>query len=160
MEREWNENKDERNFDESSFENSYERLSYDSKKISVERLTFLFENGNITAREYSFLLQKLYPTEKRTSYFAIASLLCAALNWILMLKFTVSGEEYQLLTGQGRQTAGTILAPLAVIFFFLAAREINKQENIKGLAIAAADLAIATVILTIVMSVYLIDAFK
>ena len=160
MEREWNENRIDFDSSRPSFEDSYSQPQSASNRISVERLNHLFESGNLSAREYSFLLHKLYPVEKRTSYFAWACLLCAALNWILMLKFTLSDDVYQLLTGEGRQTAGTILAPLAVIFFFLAAREIRKQQNVKGFEIAVAGLAIAVAILTIVVPVQLMNLFR
>lgn len=70
-----------------------QRLFSDSQ-LSVERLNDLFQRGNITAKEHSFLMRKIYPVEKKTSLFALACFLIAALNWVLMLKFTAYGEVY------------------------------------------------------------------
>ena len=78
MEREWNENKTNYNSSRPLFEDLYGQPSISSNKISVERLNTLFDEGYITAKEYSFLLRKLYPFEKKTSYFAWASLLVAS----------------------------------------------------------------------------------
>ena len=160
MEREWNENKTNYNSSRPLFEDLYGQPSISSNKISVERLNTLFDEGYITAKEYSFLLRKLYPFEKKTSYFAWASLLVASLNWILMLKFTFNDDVYELLSGSGRLTAGTILAPLSLIFFLLAVKEIRKHDDVKGFEIAIAGLTLATALLTIVIPTQLMTLFR
>lgn len=160
MEREWNENKSHYDSNRPLFEDYDEYPSVTSNQVGVERLNELFGSGYITAKEHSFLLRKLYPFEKRTSYFAWASLLVASLNWILMLKFTFNDDVYELLSGSGRLTAGTILAPLSLIFFFLAVKEIRKRDDVKGFEIAIAGLTLATALLTIVIPIQLMTLFR
>ena len=131
----------------------HQSTDYLKNEISVSRLNELFQTGKITADEHSFLMDQLYPykPEIRISVFALASLITASINWILMLKFTSGDKVYQLLTGEGRTTAGSILAPLAVIFFIAAIFEIKHRENTKGFSIAVAGLTIAIALLTLII---------
>ncbi len=125
--------------------------------MRLERINQLFENGLITSEEHQFLVRQLYSSEKRTSRFAWYSLLSAALGWLLSLKFTVSGEEYALLPSEARFKVAAVLAPLGLVFYYLARREIRNNLEVGGLEIAARGQAISIAILVIVIPVLLLS---
>jgi hypothetical protein len=121
--------------------------------MTIERIDELFRNGTITIEEHSFLLRNIHPTEKSISGFAWLSLLCSGLAWILMLKFTRGGEEYQLLPGNVRIWVGVILPTLSLFFYYLAKKEIREKEGKKGFEIAVRGQVLAIAILVIVIPV-------
>jgi hypothetical protein len=124
--------------------------------MTIERIDELFRNGNITVEEHSFLLRKIHPIEKSISNFAWLSLLCSGLAWILMLKYTKNGEEYQLLPGDVRLWVGVLLPTLSLVFYYLAKNEIREKEGKKGLEIAVRGQALAIAILVIVIPVFVL----
>jgi len=120
--------------------------------VTPERINQLFQTGAISSEEHSFLMKKLFFQETRISGFAWASLLCAALAWLLMLSFTKGRQSFALLPGEGRLIAGLILAPLSLIFYYLARKEIRESAGeVGGLAIAARGQAVAIAILLIIV---------
>ncbi len=140
----------------------YQTKDFSENEFPISRINDLFQKGIITNGEHSFLIGKFhaFKPEKRISYFAVVSLVTASINWILMLKFTIEDEIYQLLSGENRLTAGSILAPLAVILFVVAYFEVKKLSNVKGLRIGIAGLTLAIAILMIVIPVKLIFWFS
>jgi hypothetical protein len=100
--------------------------------ISVERLNALFHSGAISSQEHSHLISTLFPSPARISKFAIASFVVSICSWVLMLKYTSSGETYELLNGDGRTVVMTLLSPIALALAYVGMREIQLYENMKG----------------------------
>lgn len=125
--------------------------------MTLERVNQLFRDGVISAEEHGFLVAILAPSPKRTSGFAWACLVCAAVGWILMMTFTVNGQQWSLLpSGEARLAVGGILSTLSLIMFLVARRETKTRADVGGQSIAAAGLAIAVAILSIVIPVVLL----
>jgi len=124
--------------------------------MTIERINELFQSGSISSEEHSLLLKKLHSIERPVSSFAWLSLLCSGIAWILMLKFTKNGREFQLLPGDTRLWVGTMLPSISLIFYYLAKKEISKGEGKKGLEIAARGQALALALLGIVIPVLLL----
>jgi hypothetical protein len=119
--------------------------------MTIERVNELFQSGSITLEEHSFLIRKLSPPERQISNYAWASLLCAAAAWTLMLKFTKNGQEFAFLSREGKITTTMILAPLSLVFYYLARKEARENEEVGGLEIAARGQALSIALLLIVV---------
>lgn len=123
--------------------------------FSLERINALLQNGSISEFEHNALIKEFYPVEKKLSGFALASLLIAALNWVLILEFNYHDEIYQLLSAKNRYYVSLLPAPASLLFFFLAVNEIKTRENTKGFSLAIAGLTLALAILSIIIPVFL-----
>lgn len=128
--------------------------SYANSTISLERVNQLFKDGSITSTEHSELIKKLYPFEKKISAFAVLSLILSSINWILILKFSYGDDVYQLLTGENRYYVSLFMAPISLIFFFLAYSQIKKDDQTKGFSIAIAGATLAVAILSVTIPVF------
>ncbi len=124
-------------------------------EVSVERLNELLYGNNISSQEHSFLLQKLYPVEKQISTFAWLCLVTAVVSWISFLTFSYGEAKFELMSGANRFRVISVLAPLAIAFFYFAYREIRTKQDIKGFNIALIGAAIAMTQLTIIIPTWL-----
>jgi len=159
MEHNWSEHNAESNQYSPLFGNFYNDFASSGNRISIDRINELFQSGHISPDEHSLLLQRFYPREKRISRFALACLFCSVFTWILMLKFTTYTNTYELLSGEGRLIAGTILPPVSLIFYYLAVREMREVKDVGGSRIAVAGLALALALLTLAIPVLLMKLF-
>jgi hypothetical protein len=124
--------------------------------MTIARINQLYELGAISPAEHDLLIRKVVGIERRISISAVLCLLCAMAGWALMLTFTRNGERFGLLEdGESRQIAGLILAPLSLVFFFVAKETIRRDDTLKGMSIAWMGLGMALLILSIVVPVLL-----
>ena len=129
--------------------------------MELMRINELLQQGAISAQEHEELVRMAMPPlpiVRRTSGCAVACLLLGALAWVLMLTYTINGRPYSLLpSGEARLAAGGILSLLALGMFFAARSQIRQSRGeVGGMPLAAAGLALAIAIGSIVVPVLLI----
>jgi hypothetical protein len=148
-----------KDFSDTLFQKTYtEVVDLKDSTIPDERLDELFDNGHISSKEYSFLMRKLYSTEKKISVYSVLCLVVSAISWVSFLKFEFGDDVYQLMSGSMRFKVVSFLAPMAVFFAVLAFREI-KSRNRNGVEVAIVGCTIAIAQLTIVIPVWLMKLY-
>lgn len=140
---------------ENSDENTRDYKKSAQSDFSVERLNELFYNQNITSQEHSYLLDKVYPIEKKVSVFAWLCLSCAVIAWLSMMRFNHRGAKYELMSADYSLYVASFLTTTALVFYYLSYREIHKKRRLAGSNIALIGLTLTIAELTVTVPTWL-----